>query len=90
MPAALAATAGSSFTTSPGACTSSASTVWTRLIKLRFLAGSTSSGTSACGGLTTSPVHSRNPPHEPQKASLSRFWNPHELQTIMLVRGPPA
>ena len=89
MPAALAATAGSSLTSSPGACTSSARTVWTRLIRLRFLAGS-ASGTSACGGLTTSPVHSRNPPHEPQKASLSRFWNPHELQTIILVRGPPA
>jgi hypothetical protein len=51
-------------------------------------AGSTGSGvpgagTGAAGGVTFSPVHSRNAPHEPQNASASELLKPHFLQTII-------
>ncbi|HVE25956.1 MAG TPA: hypothetical protein VNC22_11140 [Sporichthya sp.] len=64
-------------TTSPGACTSSASTVCIRLNKLFFCAGVCSGSAAAGGGPTFSPVHSRKPPQDPQNESLSAFWNPH-------------
>jgi hypothetical protein len=64
-------------TASPGAWTSSASAVWTRLSRLRFGAAGSSGSTAAGVGATFSPVHSRNPPHDPQNESLSAFWNPH-------------
>jgi hypothetical protein len=45
--------------------------------------GTTGDGTGVAGGVTFSPVHSRNAPHEPQNASASELLKPHFLQTII-------
>lgn len=45
--------------------------------------GATCAGSGAGAGVTFSPVHSRNAPHEPQNASASELLKPHFLQTII-------
>lgn len=45
--------------------------------------GVTCAGAGAGAGVTFSPVHSRNAPHEPQNASASELLKPHFLQTII-------
>jgi hypothetical protein len=45
--------------------------------------GATCAGSGAEAGVTFSPVHSRNAPHEPQNASASELLKPHFLQTII-------
>jgi hypothetical protein len=45
--------------------------------------GATRAGSGAAAGVTFSPVHSRNAPHEPQNASASELLKPHFLQTII-------
>src|ERR1700722_7648137 len=48
-------------------------------------AGSAAVGAASgeAGGVTFSPVHSRNAPHEPQNVSASALLKPHFLQTII-------
>jgi hypothetical protein len=45
--------------------------------------GVTCAGSGAGAGVTFSPVHSKNAPHEPQNASASELVKPHFLQTII-------
>jgi hypothetical protein len=66
-------------------------TCWTSAMKPPRRAGSagpagsgaTCAGSGVAGGVTFSPVHSRNAPHEPQNASASELLKPHFLQTII-------